>query len=164
MLDAGLPDGAMLSAVYRPWQWLRVHAGGGTNAISPGIRAGFGLVPFGVGPSFTVEGGWYFEGDANRIATTVTGGNYQPNAMAEKVGYQFMNLHLGVELGRQYLTFFLHGGMSYVRAEIHQANRVFGAQTTDAYGTPLTTFRITSDPVITALIPSFKFGLVVFFG
>jgi hypothetical protein len=164
MLDAGLPDGAMLSIAYRPWAWLRVHAGGGSNAISPGLRAGLVLVPLGAGPSLTFEGGGYFEGNANDIASTVTGGKYEPNAIAERVGYTFMNLHLGVELGREYLTFFMHGGMSYLRAEIHDANQVFGAETTDAYGTPVTTFRITSDPMITALIPSFKFGLLVFLG
>src|SRR5262245_56202837 len=68
MLDAGLPDGANASLVLRPVSWLRAHAGGGTNAISPGVRVGATLLPFGSGPSATIEGGHYFEGNANGLA------------------------------------------------------------------------------------------------
>jgi hypothetical protein len=162
MLDAGIPDGAMLSAVYRPWRWARVHAGAGSNTISAGMRAGVVLVPFTAGPSLTVEGGWYFEGDASGIVTQVTG-NQDQTAMAHRLGYQFANFHLGLELGGESVFFFLHGGASYLRSEIHQTNQVFGGRSTDAQGNVVTTFTITRDPVVTAWVPSAKCGLVFFF-
>src|SRR5438105_2350281 len=51
MMDAGAPDGANASLVFRPLSWLRAHGGGGYNMISKGIRAGATLLPFGSGPS-----------------------------------------------------------------------------------------------------------------
>jgi hypothetical protein len=162
MLDAGFPDGVMASVAYRPRQWLRAYVGGGTNSVSAGIRAGFALVPFGFGPSLTVEGGWYFEGDANDLARELAGRGYEHNAMAERFGYQFANLHLGFETGGKHVNFFMHGGMSYVRLELHEADEVFGGEMTDAQGTTVVTFGVPSDPVITALVPSVKLGLVVY--
>ncbi len=162
MLDGGIPDGAMLSAVYRPWAWARVHAGAGTNTASAGIRGGVSVVPFTAGPSLTVEAGWYFEGDASGLAATVAGSDGR-NAMTRRLGYQFANFHLGLELGGQSVFFFLHGGLSYVRSELHQANQVFGGETRDAQGNVVTSFTITSDPVVTAWVPSGKCGLMVFF-
>jgi hypothetical protein len=162
MLDAGLPDGAMLSAVYRPWPFLRVQAGGGTNSVSAGFRGGLAVLPFTAGPSLTVEGGWYFEGDVTGPVQQVTGSG-NAKAMAQRLGYQFANLHVGVDFGEDSVFFFLHGGASYVRTELHGANRAFGSVTTDASGAPVTTFTINSDPVITAWVPSAKCGLIVFF-
>ena len=62
MADVGLPDGVGASLVYRPAKWLRVTGGGTYNMISSGLRAGASLLPFGWGPSLTVEGGHYFDG------------------------------------------------------------------------------------------------------
>src|SRR6266478_505778 len=59
MADVGIPDGATGSVAYRPRRWLRGHLGGGYNMISVGVRGGVTVVPFGVGPSFTLEGGHY---------------------------------------------------------------------------------------------------------
>src|SRR5690349_18831998 len=58
MMDAGLPDGANAALVFRPVSWLRAHGGGGYNMISKGVRAGLTLLPFGAGPSATLEGGY----------------------------------------------------------------------------------------------------------
>src|ERR1700690_2945931 len=65
MADAGLPDGANASLVFRPLRWLRVHGGGGYNMVSAGVRGGATVVPFGMGPSATLEAGHYFDGNAN---------------------------------------------------------------------------------------------------
>src|SRR5947199_8257800 len=68
MVDAGLPDGGTASLVFRPSRWLRVHGGGGYNAVSPGVRAGVTLVPFGMGSSATLEAGHPSEGNATAAA------------------------------------------------------------------------------------------------
>src|SRR5438445_421418 len=63
MADAGLPDGANASLVFRPARWIRMHGGGGYNMISGGVRAGVTLLaPFVVAPSGTLEVGHYFDG------------------------------------------------------------------------------------------------------
>ena len=45
MADVGLPDGLIGSLTIRPWSWVRLSAGGGTNFISGGWRAGITLCP-----------------------------------------------------------------------------------------------------------------------
>src|SRR5689334_6053717 len=65
MVAGGVPDGATVSAVYRPFSWLRTEVGAGYNMISKGARAGLTLLPFGAGPSATLEAGHFFDGDAN---------------------------------------------------------------------------------------------------
>jgi hypothetical protein len=162
MLDVGFPDGVIAGAAFRPTAAVRLQAGAGTNAVSPGFRAGAVLVPFGVGPSLTLEGGWYFEGNANGIAGQVVGSSYSSNRIADRVGYQFANAHLGVDFGRGNSTFFIHGGMSYIHAKLHNANDVFGGQTTDASGAT-TTYKINGDPNVNAFLPSFKLGFLYYF-
>jgi hypothetical protein len=160
MLDVGFPDGVMVGAAYRPWSWVRMQAGAGSNAVSPGIRGGLVLVPFGTGPSLTLEGGNYFEGDANGIASQIVGSSYESSRTAQQVGYRFANGHLGLEFGEDVFTFFLHGGMSYVHAEIHNANDSFSGHSNDADGTS-TSVTFSGDPVIRAWFPSFKLGFVI---
>ena len=63
-----MPDGAAVSVVYRPFRWLRTELGGSYNMISKGVRGGVTLMPFGMGPSATLEAGRYFDGDANGLA------------------------------------------------------------------------------------------------
>ena len=123
MADVGLPDGAGASLVYRPMKWLRVTGGGTYNMISSGLRAGASLLPFGWGPSLTVEGGHYFDGDANGLVRKFAGSSYQSNAVLERVGYDYANAHLGLDLGYRRVTFFIHGGMSFIRASVHNIDQ-----------------------------------------
>jgi hypothetical protein len=155
LLDVGLPDGLMAGVSFRPLQWLRLHASAGTNAVSPGARAGVLVVPLGVGPSATLEAGHYFEGDANAVAGAFGGPEYRDNSMAEQVGYDFVNAHVGLEVGAERFTFFLHGGASYVRAELHHVNDVLGQSEGD------TAITLHGNPRITAWLPSFKLGFVL---
>src|SRR5262252_2974445 len=90
MADVGLPDGA-----------------------------GASLLPFGWGPSLTVEGGHYFDGDANGLVRKFAGSGYQSSAVLERVGYDYANAHLGLDLGFRRVTFFVHAGMSFIRASVH---------------------------------------------
>src|SRR5258706_6570832 len=69
--DVGVPDGAQGALVLRPWKALRFTVGGGYNMISKGVRAGLSILPFGRGPSLSVEAGRFFEGDGNAAARKV---------------------------------------------------------------------------------------------
>jgi hypothetical protein len=159
MLDAGLPDGANGSLVYRPWSWLRVHAGGGYNLVSPGVRAGLTLAPFSGSATLTanIDGGRYFIGDANPLARMLTGDDSVNVAVLREVGYDYANFHAGFEWGRQWATFYIHAGMSYVHSEIRNANATFSDID------PSTTFEFKGDPKVNVWTPSLRLGLIVYF-
>ncbi len=159
--DVGLPDGALLGVAARPWHWLRLGAGAGTNSISLGLRGGVTVVPFGVGPSASVEGGHYFEGNANGTASSLAGSSYEDSRVADEVGYQFANFHLGVEFGRDNFTFFLHGGMSYIHAVMHHVNDELGGVSVSGQN-GVTTVVVNGEPVVSAWIPSAKLGFILF--
>jgi len=163
MADAGLPDGVNGSLVYRPARWFRAAVGGGYNMISSGVRGGVTLAPFGAGPSLTLEGGHYFEGNANGVVRKVAGASYQDSAVLERVGYDYANAHLGLELGWKRVTFYIHGGMSYVRARVHNFDSVLQSQASangfDSTGTEVS---IKQDPIVRVIAPSAKLGLIVY--
>jgi hypothetical protein len=161
MADAGVPDGMGGSLVFRPQRWLRVHGGGTYNMISSGLRAGATLLPFGSGPSLTVEGGHYFDGDANGLVRRFAGPSYDSNAALERVGYDYANAHLGLDIGSRRVTFYLHAGMSYVRATIHHLDDVVQSSSSGDSSTG-TQVSVKQDPVIRAFTPSAKLGLIVY--
>lgn len=161
MADAGLPDGANASLVFRPLRWLRVHGGGGTNLISAGLRGGVTLVPFGWGPSATLEAGHYFDGNANGLAQRFAGSSFS-SAMLDRVGYDYANAHLGLDFGYRRVTFYLHGGMSYVRAQVHNLDSVISSQASNAGANGMTEVSIKQDPTVRAWFPSAKLGLLVY--
>ncbi len=161
MMDAGLPDGFNAALVYRPWQFLRAEAGGGYNLISPGVRAGATLIPFGWGPSFTAEAGRYFEGNANGLARKIAGSDFKDSALLERVGYDYANLHLGFEFGSRRMTFYLHGGMSYLRGKVHNADSVVQSQTAGLLGAG-SEVSVKQDPAVKVAAPSAKFGIIVY--
>lgn len=162
MADAGLPDGANASLVFRPFSWLRAHGGGGSNMISKGVRAGVTLLPFGGGPSATLEAGHYFEGDANGLARRFAGASFQ-SELLERVGYDYANAHLGLDFGARRVTFYIHGGMSYVRANIHNVDSVIAAEAVaNGADTGTTEVAVKQDPIVRAWFPSVKLGLIVY--
>jgi hypothetical protein len=162
MADAGLPDGANGALVFRPRRWLRAHAGGGYNMISKGVRAGVTLVPFAMGPSATLEAGHYFDGDANGLAQRIAGAGFQ-SALLQRVGYDYVNAHLGLDLGYRRVTFYIHGGMSYVRAQVHDFDSVVSAQAAaQSPGNGSTEIAVKQDPTVKAWFPSAKLGLIVY--
>jgi hypothetical protein len=163
MADAGLPDGANASLVYRPLRWLRVHGGGGYNMVSEGIRAGATVVPFGMGPSATLETGHYFDGNANGVVQRFAGQSFS-SPLLQRVGYDYCNFHLGLDFGYRRVTFFVHGGMSYVRAQVHNLDSVVSSQASAASdGNGTTSVSIKQDPTVQAWFPSAKLGLIVYF-
>lgn len=161
MMDAGLPDGANASLVFRPLSWLRAHGGGGYNMVSTGIRAGATLLPFGSGPSATLEAGHYFDGDANGLARRFAGATFQ-SALLERVGYDYANAHLGLDLGSRHVVFYIHGGMSYVRAQIHNFDSVVASTASQNGGDGSTEISVKQDPTVKAWFPSAKLGLIVY--
>jgi hypothetical protein len=156
MADAGLPDGAIGSLVVRPWQWFRVYGGGGSNSVSRGWRGGFSLVPFGAGPSVSLEYGHYNDGDANGVVRRVVSGDFGGSPLLNKIGYDYVNAHAGLEFGGKHVLFFVHGGISKVWAQIHNLNDAMK-------GSGSTTVEVGQDPKVTVVGSSFKVGLIVFF-
>jgi hypothetical protein len=159
MLDVGVPDGAVLGVAYRPAFWTRLEAGAGTNSISPGMRVGAAVIPFTEGPSLTVEGGYYFEGDASAIVSQFAGHSH--TRTAQQVGYQFVNFHVGLDFGSRYSTFFLHGGMTYLHTILHDANDALGGQSVNSQG-DVTTYTFNQDVNVNVWFPSFKLGFLVY--
>ena len=122
MADAGVPDGATLSLVVRPVSFLRLNLGGGYNGISPGVRAGATLVPLKrwFSPVLAVDAGRYFEGDANPLYRRISGDEMFSSPLLERVGYDYADAHLGLELGRRWFTFYVHAGVSRVSGQVRQ--------------------------------------------
>jgi hypothetical protein len=120
MADAGLPDGAILSVVYRPVNAIRFHAGVGHNAISTGVRAGVTLLPFKtiVTPTLSLDYGHYPEGDANPLMQRFLGDDYSTQ-MLENLGYDFANAHVGFAFGRKRVQFYVQGGVSRTTTTLH---------------------------------------------
>jgi hypothetical protein len=162
MADAGLPDGATASLVYRPASWVRVHAGGGYNLISSSVRGGFSLIPFGWGPSLTLEAGHYFDGNANGLARKFAGSSFKDSAILERVGYDFGNAHLGFEAGYRRVAFYLHAGMSYVRGTVHNVDQALQATANGSGLSASSEVSVPKDPVLKAVVPSAKLGLIVY--
>jgi hypothetical protein len=153
MADAGVPDGATASLVFRPIRMVRLHAGGGYNMVSTGVRAGVSVVPLSswVSPTVTVDVGRYAEGDANPLARTLSGDSTVSSPMLERVGYDYLNAHVGLELGRTWATFYLHAGMSRVSGQIRGLEEAAEGDVT-----------ISEDPNVTMWAPSARIGLIVY--
>jgi len=136
--------------------------------ISKGVRVGLSLLPFGRGPSGTLEAGRYFAGDASAAVAQVSGANVQGSVFSpllQRVGYDYVNAHLGLDFGYKRATFYIHGGMSYVRGTIPKSSigDVFNNQPSingeTASGTQIS---VKSDATITYIGPSAKIGLIVY--
>jgi hypothetical protein len=157
MADVGLPDGAGTSLVVRPRRWLRAHGGLSYNMISAGFKGGATLLPFGWGPSVTLEAGHYFDGDAAGPLRKLIGQSVQ-RPLLEKMGFNFANAHVGFDYGNRRVTVYVHAGMSYIQAKIRNAETVSGSQldvTGAGSGAP-------EIGVARAWFPSAKLGLIVY--
>jgi hypothetical protein len=159
MLGAGLPDGATASLVIRPVAWAHLEVGGGYNLISKGVRAGVSLIPFGVGPSATLEAGRFFDGNANGLVRQFAGASFGESAVLQRVGYDFVNAHLGLDFGTRRVTFFIHGGMSYIRANVHNVSEQLAGS---SGSTSQTTVTFNQDPQVRLFTPSGKLGFIFY--
>jgi hypothetical protein len=165
MTDIGVPDGAQGSLVIRPWKALRFSVGGGYNMISKGVRAGVALLPFGRGPSLSLEGGRFFKGNANTPAQKFAGPNFSGIDALNNVGYDYANAHLGLDFGYRRVTFYIHGGMSYVHGTIPKEDLNSTINTDPSINGQNSSglqFQFKKDMQITAIGPSAKIGLIVY--
>ena len=156
MADVGVPDGAIGSLVVRPWQWFRVYGGAGSNSVSKGWRGGFSLLPFGAGPSASLEYGHYSEGDANGLVRRMASGQFKDSPLLDKVGYDYANAHVGLDFGGKNVIFFVHGGVSMLWAQLHGVNDALGSSGSS------TVVTVNQDPKIKVTGSSLKIGLIVF--
>lgn len=152
MFDLGSIHGGMLSLVYRPAPWLRLHAGAGTNAVSPGYRAGITLSKPGTGPSLNIEGGHFLPGDMNGLLKILVGNGYRANSRLEDFDYDFVNVHAGWEIESGALTFFARGGASVLWTRLPALPEP---------GADLATLGTETEPYLLVL-PSVAFGFVGF--
>lgn len=157
MLGVGVPDGLMLSGLYRPVEWARVNAGLGHNGVSLGARVGGALVPFGKGPFLGVDLGHYFAGNANNLVRPFVGSDYEDAALLESVGYSYLNLRLGLELGSDRFAFIMRGGFTFLRMALRNIEETVNRDSV--------TMRVSlrEDPVVTAIAPTLDLGFAVYF-
>ena len=165
MLDAGVPDGFNGALVYRPGHMLRLHAGGGHNLISSGVRAGFGVLLFSsrFTPSINFEVGRYARGDAQQIVDVFTDEEELTIAALQSVGYSYTNVHLGLEMGAYRMTFYVHVGASMIRTTIRDANETLAGQLDDEMDEDPPTVEFRQDPIIRAVTLSARTGLILYF-
>jgi hypothetical protein len=165
MTDVGLPDGAQGSLVLRPWKALRFSVGGGTNMISKGVRAGVALLPFGRGPALAIEAGHYFRGDANAPIQKFAGPGFGGVDAINHFGYDYANAHLGLDFGYRRVTFYIHGGMSYLSGTIpkEDLNSTFNTSPSiNGQNSSGLQVNFTKDAPFKAIGPSAKLGLIVY--
>jgi len=158
-LDLGLPDGATASIVARPLRAIRAHAGLSHNGISLGERAGLTWVPLSwwASPTLSVEYGHYADGNANPLVRAVIGDRTFSSAVLDRVGYNYANAHLGLELGRRWFTFYLHAGVSRVTASVHNLS----AETMSA-SSGTTSVSFARDPSVRLWSVSARVGFIVY--
>lgn len=158
-LDVGVPDGANLSLVARPCPWARVHVAMGNNSISYGWRFGATLLPLRTGPAFVVEYGHYRDGNANPVAGKLIGSSFEPSPLFERVGYDYVNLHLGLNFGYRRFVFFVQGGLSILRGQIHNADQAIHDATAGLNNTDVS---VHSDPTFKATGFAGKLGVIAY--
>ncbi|MBV9947793.1 MAG: hypothetical protein JOZ69_13140 [Myxococcales bacterium] len=145
-VDVGVPDGAAVGLVVRPQvEWLRLAGAVTHNTMAPGLRLGATLDPidFPVAPTFSVEGGHYWEGAMPFVKGSPS------------VAYNYANLHLGLEVGsRASFRFFVRGGASWLDVSTAHFQNTVGGGATSAIGDP--TFH-------GWLAPSGKLGFSLYF-
>ena len=143
--DVGAPDGATLGLVVRPYfDWVRLTGSGTYNGVAPGYRVGLTLdpMPWAAGLTLTAEHGQAFDGTV-------------PVSTHPTVGYDYNNLHLGLEFGqRDVWRFFIHGGPTYI------SGHVGGFQ---ALVKPSDNSITLGDRTFSGWVPSAKLGFTYYF-
>jgi hypothetical protein len=160
MVDAGVPDGFNGSLVVRPFRPLNIHAGVGTNLISYGVRAGaqLYLLPTAISPTLSAEVGRYFPGDANEAIARLGVSADSDNPLLREVGYDYANLHLGLDFGREHFSFYIHAGFSAVRGKIRHLDELVAEDADESL-----TFEVGQDATANIVAPSARIGFLFFF-
>ncbi|RKH31957.1 hypothetical protein [Corallococcus sicarius] len=161
MLDAGMPEGAGLSGVFRPSPHLRLHIGGAHNGLRGAARAGLTLLPLSgkFSPSLSLELGHAQAASTKTLNRRLADRTLLPASSMERVGYSYASAHLGLEFNAtRRLSFFVRGGMSLMEMAVPSLQNLDEP------------FRDSLSPVETrswmmrTLQPSAKLGFALFFG
>lgn len=152
LFDVGLPDAVNVGVVYRPFHWLRVHAGPSYNVASFGLRGGVSLIPFDYwfSPSLVIEGGHFFDGDLSGTMENVLG--VDASDVPDTLTYTYGNAHLGLEFGSPDFTFYVRGGFSLIDANLKPGEVDRNA-----------TFRFEDTVHLSVISPSAKLGFAIYF-
>jgi hypothetical protein len=125
-----------------------------------------------VSPSLNVEAGRYFRGDANKALVRLGLAEESNDPLLREVGYDYANLHVGIDIGRQRMSFYIHAGLSQIRGTITNLDEAIrnDAAESEEEGSPQEPMEmneldveIRRPPTITIVTPSARIGLVVFF-
>jgi hypothetical protein len=161
-IDAGWPDFAGVSILWRPWYWLRLEAGGTTTwYASNGVRAGVSLVPFyfPITPAVTVNYGRVLESDWNPMLAKFNASNADLEPVLRQFGYDYVDAHVGLEMGSaRRFTFFVRGGLTQFWSKVHGLTPAAMSQLTGS-GTDATV----KDATVTIRMPSVKLGFLIYF-
>ncbi|RYZ35303.1 MAG: hypothetical protein EOO71_35925 [Myxococcaceae bacterium] len=161
MLDAGMPEGAGLSAVFRPSPHVRLHIGGAHNGLRAAARLGLTLLPLRgtFSPSLSLELGHAQAASTETLNRRLADRTLLPASSMERVGYSYASAHLGLEFNAtRRLSFFVRGGMSVMEMAVPSLQKLDEP------------FRDALTPVekrswgMRALQPSAKLGFALFFG
>jgi len=156
LIDAGFPEGASVSGVYRPVPSVRFWAGPAWNYVGFGVQGGIAVAPWrwALTPVLSAEAGRYFGADVSFIAN----GDGVPSdlkPLLDKMAYTYAALHTGIEIGSQNaFAFSLRVGLAYVSLATK------GSITTTDSGGGSATF---TDPRVRGTLPSVKLGVHVWF-
>ncbi len=157
-LDGGFPDGAALSAVFRPLRPLRLDAGVTYNMIGFGLRGGATFVPFrsAVAPILRAEYGHTFDGDATGFVGHFTTLTPAEQILLRSVSYDYASVQLGLEIGASdRLVFFARGGVAWFWTTVQ--NFQAAAQTANP------SVSSASNPNIRGTVPTATLGLLFYF-
>ena len=172
MIDAGVPDGIVASLVVRPLRQIKLHGGVGYNLVAPGVRFGASLAPvrWWLTPSLNVEAGRYFVGDANGLASMFESeesadggdGGDGDNPILRELGYDYANIHLGIEIGSTRFSYYLQAGFSAIRGEIRNLDEALTNDDDDAMDGGRRV-EVRENAIVELWMPSARMGFVLFF-
>ena len=164
LLEAGFPDGLSLSAVYRPFTWIRASAGAAYNLSGFGVRGGLALIPldFFLAPSLSVDVGQFFEFDTTTILALVLPqvDLGEVGGLIKHVSYRYGTASLGLELGSpRHFVIFLRVGVSYVEGTLGG----FEAFMKDVVGPEEAPNLEAKDLLLRATLPAARLGIIAYF-
>jgi hypothetical protein len=151
--DAGLPDGAGLSLVVMPLDFVRLHAGALATLVGLGARGGVSVVGFSsrvVRPLVGAEAGYAFTGSARWFPFVDHTSPWSQGLDA--VSYGWVSAHLGCEIGSSTVAFVLRAGLTYLDVSL-------AGPRVDVGGTTVTA----SSMAIRGIVPSARLGLLFTF-
>ncbi len=115
-------------------------------------------LPFWISPTASVSYGRYAEGDANPLARRLSGDPSTHHPMLEKVGYQFADGYLGLQLGRRRVAFQVEAGYSRIEGKVRNLDAMTASDEPDAS----TTVSFGEDPEVVVWSLSARIGLTVY--